>query len=35
MIMPIYKCENTTKLFRESKEHEIIKILEPHLNSNT
>lgn len=34
-IMPIYKCENTTKLFRESKEQEIMKILKPQLNSDT
>ena len=33
-IMPIYKCENTTRIFRENKEQEIIKLLKPELNSS-
>ena len=32
--MPTYKCENTTRLFRENKEQDIIKILRPELNSS-
>ena len=33
-IMPIYKCEKTTRIFRENKEQEIIKLLKPELNSS-
>ena len=33
-IMPIYKCENTTRIFRENKEQEIIKLLKLELNSS-
>ena len=32
--MPLYKCENTTRLFRETKEQDIIKLLRPELNSS-
>ena len=32
-IMPIYQCENMNRLFRESKEQNIINILQPDLNS--
>ena len=32
--MPIYKCENTTRLFRENKEQDVIKFLRPELNSS-
>ena len=33
-IMPIYKCENTTTLFRENKEQDIIKFFRPEPNSS-
>lgn len=33
-IMPIYQCMNTNRLFRETKEKELISILKPDLNSN-
>ena len=33
-IMPIYKCENTTRQFTENKEQDIIKFLRPELNSS-
>ena len=33
-MMPIYKCKNTTRIFRENKEQEIIKLLKPDLKSS-
>lgn len=33
-IMPIYQCKNATRLFRETKEQEIIGFLKPDLNCN-
>ena len=32
--MPIYKFENTIRLFRENKEQDVIKLLTPELNSS-
>ena len=33
-IIPIYKCENTTRLFRDNKKQDIIKFLRPELDSS-
>ena len=33
-IMPIYQCDNSNRLTRESKEQNIITLLQPDLNSN-
>lgn len=33
-IMPIYQCQDSSRLIRESKEKEIISLLRPDLNSN-
>ena len=32
--MPIYKCENTARLFKENKEQDIINFSRPELNSS-